>query len=57
MKILGWITIALALIETVFLRIVGINMTEGQLLITFWPAWLTIVGLFFLGAWLLREKG
>lgn len=44
LKWIGLLVIALGIAIIVFLRIVGIDLTEGQLFIQYLPWWITAIG-------------
>lgn len=51
------ILVALSTIIIVFLRVAGIDLTEGQLLVTFWPWWVTVLAVDAVAILILRKCG
>jgi hypothetical protein len=48
--------IVLAGIEVITLRWIGVDMTEGQLFVIFWPAWMSIILLLIIAAALIKPE-
>ncbi len=54
--VLGWTAVAAGMLAIVVLRLIGVDLTEGQLFFEFFPAWLGVIALLLVGALLLSNS-
>ena len=50
LKSIGWVIICIGVMAIIFLRVWGIDLTEGQLLVRMLPWWLMAIGCLIGGA-------
>ena len=55
-KIIGILFIVCAIALGITLRVLGLDYTEGQLLVRYWMQWLVFVWFLFMGAYLLLKE-
>lgn len=53
---MGWLALSIGEITIIILRIVGIDLTEGQLLIKYWPFWIFAFCMCISGVGLIQKK-
>jgi hypothetical protein len=56
-KLIGYTAMLAGVIGVVTLRVLSIDLTEGQSLVAYWHEWAISASLLFLGAFLMGRKG
>ncbi len=56
-KLIGYTAMLAGVIGVVTLRVLSIDLTEGQSLVAYWHGWAISASLLFLGAFLMGRKG
>jgi hypothetical protein len=52
----GWMLLFSAMVMCVVLKFIGIDMTQGQMLLAFWPWWLLVAIYAIAGAIIVSSK-